>query len=46
MQNGIATFVEYPWKVFIPAIVMTIFLLFMNFLGDGLRDAFDPKDSI
>ncbi len=46
VQNGIATFVEYPWKVFIPAIVMTIFLLFMNFLGDGLRDAFDPKDSI
>lgn len=41
VQNGIATFVEYPWKVFIPAIVMTIFLLFMNFLGDGLRDAFD-----
>ena len=46
IKNGISTFVEYPWKIFIPASVMTIFLLFMNFLGDGLRDAFDPKDNI
>ncbi|AHH12353.1 Oligopeptide transport system permease protein oppC [Borrelia hermsii YBT] len=46
IKNGIPTFIEYPWKIFIPATVMTIFLLFMNFLGDGLRDAFDPKDNL
>ncbi|WP_445435923.1 ABC transporter permease [Candidatus Borreliella tachyglossi] len=46
VKNGIPTFVEYPWKIFIPATVMTTFLLFMNFLGDGLRDAFDPKDNL
>ncbi|UGQ17134.1 ABC transporter permease [Borrelia sp. RT1S] len=46
VKNGIPTFIEYPWKIFIPATVMTIFLLFMNFLGDGLRDAFDPKDNL
>ncbi|BCR20940.1 ABC transporter permease [Borrelia miyamotoi] len=46
IKNGISTFIEYPWKIFIPAAVMTIFLLFMNFLGDGLRDAFDPKDNL
>lgn len=46
IKNGISTFIEYPWKIFIPATVMTIFLLFMNFLGDGLRDAFDPKDNL
>ncbi len=33
----------YPWRLFWPAIVMSVFLLSMNFLGDGLRDAFDPQ---
>ncbi len=33
----------YPWKLFFPALAMTIFLFAMNFLGDGLRDAFDPQ---
>lgn len=33
----------YPWKLFFPAAAMTIFLFAMNFLGDGLRDAFDPQ---
>ena len=31
-----------PWRLFFPALAMTIFLFAMNFLGDGLRDAFDP----
>ncbi|AEC02410.1 binding-protein-dependent transport systems inner membrane component [Parasphaerochaeta coccoides DSM 17374] len=33
----------YPWKMIFPAIAMTLFLFMMNFLGDGLRDAFDPQ---
>ncbi|MCB5231018.1 MAG: ABC transporter permease [Candidatus Cloacimonetes bacterium] len=33
----------YPWRLFYPALAMTIFLFAMNFLGDGLRDAFDPQ---
>jgi oligopeptide transport system permease protein len=33
----------YPWRLFYPALVMSIFLFFMNFLGDGLRDALDPQ---
>ena len=33
----------YPWRLIFPAIAMTIFLFAMNFLGDGLRDAFDPQ---
>lgn len=33
----------YPWRLFYPAAAMTIFLFAMNFLGDGLRDAFDPQ---
>jgi oligopeptide transport system permease protein len=31
-----------PWQLFFPALAMTLFLFAMNFLGDGLRDAFDP----
>ena len=33
----------YPWRLFIPALAMVIFLFAMNFLGDGLRDALDPQ---
>ncbi|MFO7850465.1 MAG: ABC transporter permease subunit [Spirochaetia bacterium] len=34
---------SYPWRLFFPSLAMTIFLFAMNFLGDGLRDAFDPQ---
>ncbi|HUV07175.1 MAG TPA: ABC transporter permease, partial [Spirochaetia bacterium] len=34
---------HYPWRLFFPALAMTVFLFSMNFLGDGLRDAFDPQ---
>lgn len=33
----------YPWLLLVPAIIMTVFLFAMNFLGDGLRDSFDPQ---
>lgn len=33
----------YPWRMFFPAAAMSIFLFAMNFMGDGLRDAFDPQ---
>ena len=33
----------YPWKLIYPSLTMVIFLFAMNFLGDGLRDAFDPQ---
>lgn len=32
-----------PWEVFTPAIALTVTVLAFNFLGDGLRDAFDPR---
>ncbi len=35
-----------PWQLFVPSIAMTFFLFAMNFLGDGLRDAFDPKTKV
>ncbi|CAI8325243.1 MAG: Oligopeptide transport system permease protein OppC [Rhodospirillaceae bacterium] len=27
-----------------PGIFLVVLLMALNFLGDGLRDAFDPKD--
>ncbi|MBL9132197.1 MAG: ABC transporter permease, partial [Verrucomicrobiaceae bacterium] len=31
------------WLLLFPALCMSVSLLALNFLGDGLRDAFDPK---
>ncbi|MEZ5301519.1 MAG: ABC transporter permease [Verrucomicrobiales bacterium] len=33
------------WLLAFPAAIMSILLLSLNFLGDGLRDAFDPRSS-
>ena len=33
-----------PWMLLFPAIVMAITLLCLNFIGDGVRDAVDPKE--
>lgn len=33
----------YPHELFVPAAALTITTLAFNFLGDGLRDAFDPR---
>jgi len=33
----------YPFEVLLPSIVLTIIVLAFSFLGDGLRDAFDPR---
>lgn len=42
VKDGVQGMEIYPWRLFLPALVMTLFLFAMNFLGDGLRDAFDP----
>lgn len=34
---------SYPWQLIFPAIVIVVIVLAFNLLGDGLRDAFDPK---
>lgn len=34
---------SYPYKLWFPAIVICLIVLSFNLLGDGLRDAFDPK---
>lgn len=34
---------SYPHKLVLPALVICLLVLSFNLLGDGLRDAFDPK---
>ena len=33
-----------PWLLVFPSLVMVVTLMSFNFIGDGLRDAIDPKD--
>ena len=38
--SGIST---YPYRLIIPAIIISIMILSFNLFGDGLRDALDPR---
>lgn len=38
--NGLSS---YPYRMLIPAVVISLIVLSLNLFGDGLRDAFDPK---
>jgi oligopeptide transport system permease protein len=33
-----------PWMLLVPATALVVLLLCLNLLGDGLRDAFDPRE--
>jgi peptide/nickel transport system permease protein len=45
MAEGRQFFRVYPHNIFFPAIFLTITVLAVNMLGDGLRDTLDPKMS-
>ena len=42
-SDGIGALLIYPYQLFFPAAAISIMILAFNFLGDGLRDALDPK---
>jgi oligopeptide transport system permease protein len=44
ISDGSGQMINAPWMLVTPAVTMLILLLAFNFLGDGLRDALDPKD--
>jgi oligopeptide transport system permease protein len=43
INQGVTWMRAAPWMVLFPAIAIAIALLSFTFLGDGLRDALDPK---
>ena len=45
ISDGVETMEEYPWLLIFPGLVLSLTLFSLNFLGDGLRDALDPKSS-
>jgi oligopeptide transport system permease protein len=44
ISEGAAEMETAPQSLIIPAIFLTVTLFCFNFLGDGLRDALDPKE--
>ncbi len=44
ISDGSRQMIQAPWMLFAPAVTMLVTLLALNFLGDGLRDALDPKE--
>jgi oligopeptide transport system permease protein len=45
ISYGVETMEEYPWLLVFPGIALSLTLFALNFLGDGLRDALDPRTS-
>lgn len=41
--EGLAAMQYFPWRLFFPAAFICITMLSFNVIGDGLRDALDPK---
>jgi oligopeptide transport system permease protein len=43
ISEGTALMEVAPWMLIYPSIFLVVCILAFNFLGDGIRDAFDPK---
>lgn len=44
ISQGSTELASAPWLLIFPALFLTITLFAFNFIGDGLRDALDPRD--
>jgi oligopeptide transport system permease protein len=43
ISSGVEVMEIAPWALLFPAVFLSLTLFSLNFLGDGLRDALDPK---
>ncbi|WP_407569132.1 ABC transporter permease [Deinococcus altitudinis] len=46
LSNAQEVVLQYPWIPFFPGLMILITVLAFNFLGDGLRDALDPRSKL
>lgn len=46
ISSGVETMEEYPWLLIFPALTLSVTLFALNFIGDSLRDALDPRTSM
>jgi oligopeptide transport system permease protein len=44
VNDGLPALRYYPWRLFFPAFFISMTMLCFNFIGDGLRQAFDLMD--
>jgi len=44
VSDGARVIALFPWLVIFPGVALSLTLLAFNFVGDGLRDALDPRD--
>ena len=42
-SDGLPALRYYPWRLFFPSIFISITIFALNVLGNGIRDAFDPR---
>ncbi|MFI3251361.1 MAG: ABC transporter permease [Eubacteriales bacterium] len=42
-SEGLSGITSYPYRLFFPAVILSLMILSFNLFGDGLRDALDPK---
>ena len=42
-SEGVSGLYTYPYRLFFPAIILSVMILAFNLFGDGLRDALDPR---
>ena len=45
LRFAVETLRAYPYQMFFPAAAISLTMFAFNFLGDGLRDALDPRDA-
>ena len=43
MRDGFENILDAPWLAVFPGIAILLLVLALNMVGDGLRDATDPK---
>ena len=42
-SDALETITLYPYRLIFPAVILTLIVLTLNLIGDGLRDALDPR---
>jgi ABC-type dipeptide/oligopeptide/nickel transport system permease subunit len=45
VSDGVAAADSRPWLFYIPGLVIMVIVMCISFIGDGVRDAFDPSHS-
>lgn len=43
VNDGLYALKYYPWRLFFPSFMISLTMLAFNLVGDGIRDAFDPR---